>query len=159
MKNHSLKILVFCFILSAPLASASNTFVQAFLENAPLRQIKVEVDGVIIGVTNGNGVVEAEIGTGEQKLYLIDDETKVPVIFSLSADDEIEISIVYSRDPNEAPIVNSQIFEADSSATGFLAGIVTSPTGIPIPNARISINDSEVTTTNLVLCLNCSVAI
>ena len=55
MKNHSFKIFVFCFILSAPLASASNTFVQAFLENAPLRQIKVEVDGVIIGVTDGNG--------------------------------------------------------------------------------------------------------
>ena len=148
MINHSFKIFVFCLILSAPLASASNTFVQAFLENAPLRHIKVELDGIIIGVTDGNGVVEAEIGTGEQKLYLIDEEKKVPVIFSLSADEEIEISVVYSRDPNKAPIVNSQVFEADSSATGFLAGIVTSPTGIPIPNARISINDSEVTTTN-----------
>ncbi|MGB1328378.1 MAG: carboxypeptidase regulatory-like domain-containing protein [Porticoccaceae bacterium] len=148
MRIHLFRIIVFCFILSAPLASANNTFVQAFLENAPLRQIKVEVDGVIIGVTDGNGVVEAEIGTGEHKLYLIDDETKVPVIFSLSADDEVEISIVYSRDPNEAPIVNSQIFEADSSATGFLAGIVTSPTGIPIPDAKISITDFGSTTTD-----------
>ncbi|MAW23283.1 MAG: TonB-dependent receptor [Cellvibrionales bacterium TMED47] len=148
MKNYFFKILVFCFILSAPLVSANNTFVQAFLENAPLRQIKIEVDGVIIGVTDGNGVVEAEIGTGEQKLYLIDDETEIPVFFSLSSDDEVEISIVYSRDPNKAPIVNTQIFGADSSATGFLAGIVTSPTGIPIPNAKININDTELTTTN-----------
>jgi len=125
----------------APIASANNIFVQAFLENAPLRQIKVELDGVIIGVTNGNGVVEADIGSGEHTIFLINNETKSPVKFSLTTNNEIEISIIYSRDPKKSPVINSQIFDAGSSAKGFLAGIVSSPTGIPIPNAEIYIND------------------
>jgi hypothetical protein len=141
MKRSLFKFVIFSLIFMAPIASANNIFVQAFLENAPLRQIKVELDGVIIGETNGNGVVEADIGSGEHTLFLINNETKSPVKFSLTTDNEIEISIIYSRDPKKSPVINSQIFEVGSSANGFLAGIVSSPTGIPIPNAEIYIND------------------
>jgi hypothetical protein len=47
----------------APAALAQNTFVLVFLEDAPLRHIKVAIDGKIVGVTvieafdNGSGFV------------------------------------------------------------------------------------------------------
>lgn len=141
-------VLTLLLSLLAPEVLAKNIFVQAFLENAPLRHIKVAVDGVIIGVTDGNGVVEAEIGEGEHKLYLIDDETAIPVNFSLSGDDEVEISVVYNRDYSEVPVVTAQVFEPGSTSKGFLAGIVTSPSGVPIANVEVNIVDFGVISTN-----------
>jgi hypothetical protein len=62
----------------APLALAQNTFVLVFLEDAPLRHIKVAIDGKIVGVTDGKGMVQADVAAGAHKLYLIDDDVAIP---------------------------------------------------------------------------------
>ncbi|MFT6694320.1 MAG: hypothetical protein ACJAY3_001211, partial [Neolewinella sp.] len=45
----------------APVAVAEDTFVLVFLEDAPVRHIKVAVDGKIVGVTDGDGLVQASL--------------------------------------------------------------------------------------------------
>lgn len=134
-----------CLIASfvAPKAFADNTFVLVFLEDAPLRHVKVAVDGKIVGVTDGQGLVQATLSTGPHKLYLIDDDLAIPVRFNIPEDGEVEISAVFSRDPEVAPVVKSQAFSSDSDASGYIAGLVTSPSGLPIRGATVEVVDEQ----------------
>ena len=130
-----------------PPAFAEEAFVLVFLEDAPLRHIKIAVDGKIVGVTDGKGLVQASLQPGPHKLYLITDDDAIPVIFDLPKDGQIEISAVFSRDEESAPIVNSRIFNNDSSASGYIAGVVTSPSGLPIEGATVEVKDLDITAT------------
>ena len=55
MTKKWLPVLALALLLIAPMVSAQNTFVLVFLEDAPLRHIKVAIDGKIVGVTDGKG--------------------------------------------------------------------------------------------------------
>jgi hypothetical protein len=128
----------------APWASAENAFVLVFLEDAPLRHVKVAVDGKIVGVTDGNGLVQAALEPGPHKLYLIDDDVAIPVKFNLPVGGEVEVSAVFSEDQELEPIVKSQSFTADTDASGYITGLVTSPSGLPIVGALVEVADANV---------------
>tara|TARA_B110000093_G_scaffold177051_1_gene213424 strand:- start:2905 stop:5946 length:3042 start_codon:yes stop_codon:yes gene_type:complete len=131
----------------APWASAENAFVLVFLEDAPLRHVKVAVDGKIVGVTDGNGLVQAALEPGPHKLYLIDDDVAIPVKFNLPVGGEVEVSAVFSEDQELEPIVKSQSFTADTDASGYITGLVTSPSGLPIVGALVEVADANVLAT------------
>ena len=78
MTKKWLPVLALALSLIAPMVSAQNTFVLVFLEDAPLRHIKVAIDGKIVGVTDGKGMVQADVAIGAHKLYLIDDDVAIP---------------------------------------------------------------------------------
>ena len=86
-------ILILVGSIISPWAFSEKAFVLVFLEDAPLRFIKVAVDGKIVGVTNAKGLVEADLETGPHKLYLISDDNAVPVRFNLPENGQIEISV------------------------------------------------------------------
>ncbi|MGB1158819.1 MAG: TonB-dependent receptor domain-containing protein [Porticoccaceae bacterium] len=124
-----------------PKAFSEDAFVLVFLEDSPLRHIKVAVDGEIVGVTDGKGLVKASIEPGPHKLYLITDDDAIPVRFDLPKDSQIEVSAVFYRDEALAPVVKKQIFESGSTATGYIAGVVTSPSGLPVKGATVEVTD------------------
>ena len=130
----------------APRALAEDLFVLVFLEDAPLRHVKVAVDGKIVGVTDGKGLVQASLTPGAHKLYLIDDDLAIPVRFNIPKNGEIEVSAVFSREQGVEPVVKSQAFTADSDATGYIAGVVTSPSGLAIAGATVEVVDVQVST-------------
>ena len=106
----------------APRALAEDLFVLVFLEDAPLRHVKVAVDGKIVGVTDGKGLVQASLTPGAHKLYLIDDDLAIPVRFNIPKNGEVEVSAVFSREQGVEPVVKSQAFTAGSDATGYKEG-------------------------------------
>ena len=59
MSNKWVRLLVLAISLLAPVASAEEAFVLVCLEDAPLRHIKVAVDGEVVGVTEENYRVPA----------------------------------------------------------------------------------------------------
>ena len=130
----------------APRALAEDLFVLVFLEDAPLRHVKVAVDGKIVGVTDGKGLVQASLTPGAHKLYLIDDDLAIPVRFNIPKNGEIEVSAVFSREQGVEPVVKSQAFTVDSDATGYIAGVVTSPSGLAIAGATVEVVDVQVST-------------
>ena len=146
MTKKWLPVLALVVFFLAPTALAQNTFVLVFLEDAPLRHIKVAIDGKIVGVTDGKGMVQADVAVGAHKLYLIDDDVAIPVRFEMPVDGEVEISAVFNRDSEVEPVVKKQIFEPGAKTIGFIAGKVTSPSGMPIPNASVEIADLDITT-------------
>ena len=146
MTKKWLPVLALVVFFLAPAVLAQNTFVLVFLEDAPLRHIKVAIDGKIVGVTDGKGMVQADVTAGAHKLYLIDDDLAIPVRFEMPLDGEVEISAVFSRDIEVDPVVKKQIFEQGETATGFIAGKVTSPSGMPIVNADVKVADLDITT-------------
>jgi hypothetical protein len=64
MTKKWLPVLALVVFFLAPAALAQNTFVLVFLEDAPLRHIKVAIDGKIVGVTDGKGMVQADVAIG-----------------------------------------------------------------------------------------------
>ena len=78
MTKKWLPVLALVVFFLAPAALAQNTFVLVFLEDAPLRHIKDAIDGKIAGVTDGKGMVQADVAIGAHKLYLIDDDVAIP---------------------------------------------------------------------------------
>ena len=130
----------------SPWAFSEKAFVLIFLEDAPLRFIKVAVDGKIVGVTNAKGLVEADLETGPHKLYLISDDNAVPVRFNLPENGQIEISAVYNRDSEIEPVVKSQIFSNISDDKGYIVGRVMSPSGIAIEGATVEVTDLSLST-------------
>lgn len=123
----------------APVAVAEDTFVLVFLEDAPVRHIKVAVYGKIVGVTDGDGLVQASLDPSAHKLYLITEDNSIPVKFSLPVDGQVEISAVYNRDETIDPIIKTQVFKNGSDATGYIAGRVTSPSGVAIEGAVVEV--------------------
>ena len=75
--------LVLAVLLPTAKVVAEDTFVLVFLEDAPLRHIKVAVDGKIVGVTDAKGLVQVDLVPGPHKLYLISDDNAIPVRFDL----------------------------------------------------------------------------
>ena len=138
--------LVLAVLLPTAKVVAEDTFVLVFLEDAPLRHIKVAVDGKIVGVTDAKGLVQVDLVPGPHKLYLISDDNAIPVRFDLPDNGQIEISAVFDRNSEIEPVVNSQIFTLDSTATGYIAGRVTSPSGVAIANAVVEVTDLGITT-------------
>ena len=130
----------------APKALAEDLFVLVFLEDAPLRHVKVAVDGKIVGVTDGKGLIQASLKPGAHKLYLIDDDLAIPVRFNIPKNGEVEVSAVFSREQGVEPVVKSQAFTADSDASGYIAGVVTSPSGLPIAGASVEVVDIQLST-------------
>lgn len=139
-------ILILIGSIISPWAFSEKAFVLVFLEDAPLRFIKVAVDGKIIGVTNAKGLVEADLETGPHKLYLISDDNAVPVRFNLPENGQIEISAVYNRDSEIEPVVKSQIFSNVSDDAGYIVGRVMSPSGIAIEGATVEVTDLSLST-------------
>ena len=86
MSGKWIRLFVLAISLLAPVASAEEAFVLVFLEDAPLRHIKVAIDGEIVGVTDGKGLVQASISPGPHKLYLIDDDVAIVILDGLSRD-------------------------------------------------------------------------
>ena len=127
-----------------PKAFSEDAFVLVFLEDSPLRNIKVAVDGEIVGVTDGQGLVKASIEPGSHELSLITDDDAIPVRFDLPRDGQIEISAVFYTDEELAPVIKKQIFESTSTATGYVAGVVTSSSGLPIEGATVEVRDLNI---------------
>ena len=127
-----------------PKAFSEDAFVLVFLEDSPLRNIKVAVDGEIVGVTDGQGLVKASIEPGSHELSLITDDDAIPVRFDLPRDGQIEISAVFYTDEELAPVIKKQIFESTSTATGYVAGVVTSSSGLPIEGATVEVTDLNI---------------
>ena len=144
MTNKWFRIVALASVLTVPWAAAENAFVLVFLEDAPLRHVKVAVDGKIVGVTNGDGLVQATLEPGPHKLYLIDDDLAIPVKFDLAIDGEIEISAVFSQESGVEPIVKSQSFTRESKGSGYITGVVTSPSGLPIAGASVQVVDIDI---------------
>ena len=138
--------LVLAVLLPTAKVVAEDTFVLVFLEDAPLRHIKVAVDGKIVGVTDAKGLVQVDLVPGPHKLYLISDDNAIPVRFDLPENGQIEISAVFDRNSEIEPVVNSRIFTLDSTATAYIAGRVTSPSGVAVANAVVEVTDLGITT-------------
>ena len=88
-------------------------------------------------------MIQASLKPGAHKLSLIDDDLAIPVRFNIPRNGEVEVSAVFSREPGVESAVKSQAFTADSDASGDIAGVVTSPSRLPIAGATVEVVDIQ----------------
>lgn len=129
-------LLLSLFIFSS--LSFANTSILVFLEDAPLRFIKVSIDGKIVGVSDKKGIIQTNLSPGPHRGYLISDDNAVLFTFDLPVNGEVEITATYTRDVEVDPEVTLNVFDEGETALGFIAGLVTSEDGIPLEGVTIS---------------------
>ena len=134
--NLRLFLLLSLFIFSS--LSFANTSILVFLEDAPLRFIKVSIDGKIVGVSDKKGIIQTNLSPGPHRGYLISDDNAVLFTFDLPVNGEVEITATYTRDVEVDPEVTLNVFDEGETALGFIAGLVTSEDGIPLEGVMIS---------------------
>ena len=128
-------LLLSLFIFSSLVSPTLNTM---FLEDAPLRFIKVSIDGKIVGVSDEKGIIKTNVSPGTHRGYLLSDDNAVLFTFDLPVNGEVEITATYTRDVEVDPEVTLNVFDEGETALGFIAGLVTSEDGIPLEGVTIS---------------------
>ncbi|WP_167854735.1 TonB-dependent receptor [Mangrovimicrobium sediminis] len=118
---------------------AATVYVAVFLDEAPLSGVYVTLDDVPLGVTNERGAAQTLVGDGEHKLELSDDDITLPVTFSSSADEDVEVRVVFHEAEGVEPVIDIRKFdEGATGASGYITGTVTDVAGLPIAGATVT---------------------
>lgn len=143
--------------LSAAIAASLFTFSQVhagdadifvFVDQNPLQGIDVEINGQTIGKTNNEGEASTYIGeSGQQKVAIVrEGETIATSEFQLSAEQDVEVSVVLSK-TNEPQIHIYKTGDNALKAIGFLNGQIQDPNGNPLSGAQIQLSNTNQSTT------------
>lgn len=127
---------------------AGNLYLQIFLDDAPLRGVAVTLDGSPVGSTDGRGSTSADIEDGQHQLTLSDDDIQFPIDFDASDDEDVEVSITFTSVEGDEPQVSVRKFGAgDSSAQGYVTGVVTNTLDRPVAGANVVVSGAGVSAT------------
>ena len=119
--------------------SFANTSILVFLEDAPLRFIKVSIDGKIVGVSDKKGMIQTSLSPGPHRGYLISDDNAVLFTFDLPVNGEIEVTATYTRDVEVDPEVTLNVFDEGETAVGIIRYVRIAEGGlIAGPNNEIN---------------------
>ncbi len=129
---------------------AAEVFLHVFFEESPLQNVKVAIDGDLVGNTDGRGALSTDLDAGDFEMALsFQGNTIADVAFSIAdaANEEVEIEVSYSPDANE-PTVSVQTFAVGEigGETGILSGTVRDTDGNPIAGATLRSNGISTTT-------------
>ncbi|GAB3271157.1 TonB-dependent receptor domain-containing protein [Parahaliea aestuarii] len=117
---------------------AGGLYLQLFLDEAPLRGVQATLDGVPLGSTDNRGSTEAELEGGKHTLSLSDDDITFPVEFEATADEDVEISVVFTSAEGDEPRVEVRKFrQGDASADGYVTGVISNTADAPIAGATV----------------------
>ena len=134
---------VCCALPTAVVAGTADIFV--FVNDQPVKDIEVMLNGQSTGVTDDSGFISAEMGDGDQAIVLIKEGKEFSSTeYSVTATQDAEVSFVLYTD--EAPVINVAIIGAGTAserAVGFLKGAITDVNGEPIDGAKIAIAGSD----------------
>ncbi len=133
--------------LTSQQALAADLYVQLFLDDAPLRGVLVTVDDLPIGGTDGRGSSSTDIDAGSHVLVLSDDDLDFPIEFDSSADQDVEISVVFTSAEGDEPEITIRKFGAGDVAEGYITGVVSNTANSPIAGASVVVGGAGVAAT------------
>lgn len=120
-------------------ALAANLFLTVFLDDAPLKGATVLLDERNLGVTDSRGGSRATLEAGSHVLTLVDDDIKLPVEFSSSAEEDVEIKVALTSAAGDAPQIDIRKFsESAPPGEGFITGRILDASGAAIEGATIA---------------------
>ncbi|HAU01635.1 MAG TPA: hypothetical protein DCS26_01300, partial [Porticoccaceae bacterium] len=128
----------------APSILAEDAFVLVFLDDSPLQNISVVLDGDDVGKTDANGIIKVSALPGAHTLALLGNNLEFPIEFALPANQEGEISIVFYEEAGMSPLVSTRFFDPEDKTLGFVTGVVTSASGVPIEGALVEVPVAKV---------------
>ena len=128
----------------APSILAEDAFVLVFLDDSPLQNISVVLDGDDVGKTDANGIIKVSALPGAHTLDLLGNNLEFPIEFALPANQEGEISIVFYEEAGMSPLVSTRFFDHEDKTLGFVTGVVTSASGVPIDGALVEVPVAKV---------------
>lgn len=148
MKFRSRSLLATAVALASQGAFSADTYLNVFLESAPMMGIEVRLNGEDIGATDNRGASSTFTPAGDHKLELFRDGVFLTEIeYSTTEDQDAEISVTFTEKRSQ-PEVNVALFDVDDSGTlGRVGGVITDVNGSPIGGAKIEDLDGTATTT------------
>ena len=137
MKSLLKQLLLTMLLISSNVFSSTGVVV-FLIDGAAVRGVQVLLDDATVGVTDSAGMVQFDISAGEHQLVLQDDGQEIPISFSLSETEDVEIAIFFDGNEGQDPQVAISKFAPDElGELGFFVGTVLDSSGAAIANARV----------------------
>ncbi|MFT4822456.1 MAG: outer membrane receptor for ferrienterochelin and colicin [Halioglobus sp.] len=128
------------FALFTYQAHSANLYLLTFLEEAPLKGVVVALDGDDLGDTDARGSAKGDLVPGQHELVLTANAITYPIDFSSAPDEDVEISVTFTDDASEEPVVRMAKYGPDSEAAeGYLTGAITNIAGYPVVGATVNL--------------------
>ncbi len=128
-------------------ALSANMYLMVFYDDAPLSGATVFLDERSLGTTNSRGGVEASLESGDHVLSLEDDNFKLPVEFSSTAEEDVEIKIAFTASAGDDPkVVIRKFGEEGALGEGFITGKIIEASGVALVGATVAAANSAYTT-------------
>ena len=141
MKSLLKQLLLTMLLISSNVFSSTGVVV-FLIDGAAVRGVQVLLDDATVGVTDSAGMVQFDISAGEHQLVLQDDGQEIPISFSLSETEDVEIAIFFDGNEDQDPQVAISKFAPDElGELGFFVGTVLDSSGAAIANALVSLQD------------------
>ncbi len=129
-------------------ALASNLFLMVFLDDAPLSGATVMLDQRTLGQTDHQGSASAALEPGSHIVTLVDDQSELPIEFSSTAEEDVEIKVTFTASTGDKPEVSIRNFAVGAEGgKGFITGRILDPNGAAIKGAIVAIPGTAYTAT------------
>ena len=102
MKSLLKQLLLTMLLISSNVFSSTGVVV-FLIDGAAVRGVQVLLDDATVGVTDSAGMVQFDISAGEHQLVLQDDGQEIPISFSLSETEDVEIAIFFDGNEGQDP--------------------------------------------------------
>ncbi len=147
MIKSSRSLLAAAVALAAQGAWSADTYLNVFLDKAPIEGVEVRLDGELIGSTDAVGRASSAIEEGHHKIELLRaGEIVSRFDYYTEANQDAEISVTFSDKASEPKVTVKKFATDDKSVVGFVGGIVRDANGKPVVDALIKDSESDVQT-------------
>lgn len=136
-------------VLFSPLLLAAEINLNAFLGANPLKDLDVELDGRVVGVTDSRGGLTADLEAGSHRVRLLKLDAALTVYeFQTAPGESADLSFTFT-DFEQPALVAFDTFDAatgEGGAPGLVEGYVVDADGYAVPGATVRVEGSEVET-------------
>ncbi|MFK8047431.1 MAG: TonB-dependent receptor [Halioglobus sp.] len=128
------------FVLFSHQAISANLYLLTFLDEAPLSGVAVALDGEALSTTDSRGSASSALAPGQHSLVLTASASTYPITFASASDEDVEISVTFSEEPETAPQIRVVNYGPDSVAgLGYLTGTIADAGGVSLTGASVSL--------------------
>ena len=147
MNRLSKTSLLLCLLCVLPASYAAEMNLNTFLGASPLKDLDVELDGSVVGVTGDQGDLSAKLSGGPHRLRLMKKEAVLAEFsFDIAEDESADLSIAFS-DFEKKPEITFDKYDAASAlggAPGVVEGYITDAEGYALPGATVRANEAGI---------------
>lgn len=140
-------ILLACLLCLVPAAYAAEMNLNSFLGASPLKDLDVELDGKVVGVTGAQGELSTKLSGGAHTVRLMKNEVPLAEFsFEVAEGESADLSIAFT-DFEKKPDITFDKYDAAAAvggAPGVVEGYIVDAEGYALPGATVRAEEAGI---------------